>query len=221
MKSKKIKPKGPFIGHVQNLTESQEGEPTLKQIIIKALFQPQIHQRQLLDELNVCSLPAPLWVASPAHWVGKMFNARLRLSLNLVSGRGYWHGVEGKGPVGEGEEKNRAGSVMGFVQLSGVTGRWPVLGTAAVLSPPRHATVARVGCERRRCGCCISTDWDRLSRWFLFTMAVLDNHSWQYAQAGKTLIRLSGRVTSPCLSSQIGSVASFATEVSEYMPGII
>jgi len=25
-------------------------------------------------------------------------------------------------------------------------------------------------------------------------MAVLDNHSWQYAQAGKTLIRLSGRV---------------------------
>lgn len=27
-------------------------------------------------------------------------------------------------------------------------------------------------------------------------MAVLDNHSWQYAQAGKTLIRLSGRVLS-------------------------
>lgn len=53
--------------------------------------------------------------------------------------------MEGKGPVGEGEEKNRAGSVMGFVQLSGVTGRWPVLGTAAVPSPPRHATVARVG----------------------------------------------------------------------------
>lgn len=26
------------------------------------------------------------------------------------------------------------------------------------------------------------------------TMAVLDNHSWQYAQAGKMLIRLSGRV---------------------------
>lgn len=24
-------------------------------------------------------------------------------------------------------------------------------------------------------------------------MAVLDNHCWQYAQAGKTLIRLSGR----------------------------
>lgn len=27
-------------------------------------------------------------------------------------------------------------------------------------------------------------------------MAVLDNHSWQYAQAGKTLIRLSGGVFS-------------------------
>lgn len=49
MKSKKIKLKGPSIGHVQNLTESQEAERRLKQIIIKALFQPQIHQRQLLD----------------------------------------------------------------------------------------------------------------------------------------------------------------------------
>lgn len=29
---------------------------------------------------------------------------------------------------------------------------------------------------------------------FSLPMAVLDNHSWQYAQAGKTLIRLSGRV---------------------------
>ncbi|XP_054596375.2 triple functional domain protein isoform X2 [Nothobranchius furzeri] len=28
--------------------------------------------------------------------------------------------------------------------------------------------------------------------WFWFMMAVLDNHSWQYAQAGKILIRLSG-----------------------------
>lgn len=52
-------------------------------------------------------------------------------------------------------------------------------------------------------------------------MAVLDNHSWQYAQAGKTLIRLSGRVAGPFLSSKIDSVALFGGEVSEYVPVVM
>lgn len=58
--------------------------------------------------------------------------------------------MEGKGPVGEGEKKESAGSVVGFVWPSGVTGRWPVLGTAAVLSPRCHvAIVAWAGSSGR------------------------------------------------------------------------
>lgn len=42
--AKKIKLNSTASGHLQNLTGSQETEQRLKQIIMKALFQLQIHQ---------------------------------------------------------------------------------------------------------------------------------------------------------------------------------
>lgn len=77
-----------------------------------------------------------------------------------------------------------------------------VYGTSGVQLPSRHTTGGWLeSCWQgvNRCGpVCRVVFGLRLTGtlwcWFWFTMAVLDNHSWQYAQAGRTLIRLSGRV---------------------------
>lgn len=152
-----------------------------------------------------------------------MFNARQRLSLNLVSGRGYSHTVEGKGPVGEDEGEKKSWQCGGLCATQWGNGALASVGHChcPVVSPPCYT--GSVFWEHWWSGCRISTDWDRLSCWFLFTMAVLDNHSWQYAQAGKTLIRLSGRVTSPCFSSQINYLYLYLVHQIQnvYMPVLI
>lgn len=93
-----------------------------------------------------------------------------------------------------------AGSAFGFLQLSGWQGggqymarllfscllaiqQWYGQKTSQVKTA---VDLCRVQCRPSFIG--------TVQCWFWLTMAVLDNHSWQYAQAGKTLIKLSGRV---------------------------
>lgn len=110
------------------------------------------------------------------------------LLLNLVLGRGADRKEK---PFGEGNTKL---AVCSAFWSSVGAGRGPVHGSALlssyswIYSEEGWRGPVEISCRPIRLwligpGCC--RVW--------FTMAVLDNHSWQFAQAGRTLIRLSGR----------------------------